>query len=205
MDTPPGASRWPTELRWGWPNRRAVYVGYALFAVSLILLASGIVLTRLEGLIVVKDETVRSIAYWAHVITPLVAAWLFVLHRLAGRRIRWQIFDSGGNVSFRAHADGQPGVSGGGFSQFQTALAVWRNDPNTPIDYRYAGTTSSIGGALNTFDGVNQILFDDLATPSAFDEPVGEQRIVRQRSGQRHAGRDHNAVRHVQVPQLGGL
>jgi hypothetical protein len=73
------------------PNRRAVYVGYALFVVSLILLASGIVLTRLEGVIVVKDETVRSIAYWAHVITPLVAAWLFVLHRLAGRRIRWRV------------------------------------------------------------------------------------------------------------------
>jgi tetratricopeptide (TPR) repeat protein len=73
------------------PNRRAVYVGYGLFFVSLLLLASGIVLTRLEGVIVVKDPTVRSIAYWAHVAAPLVAAWLFVLHRLAGRRIRWKV------------------------------------------------------------------------------------------------------------------
>ena len=95
----------------------------------------------------------------------------FTILQSSGRKIRWQIFDSGGSASFRAHADGQPGVSGGGFSQFQTALAVWRNDPDTPIDYRYGGTTTSIGGALNTFDGVNQILFDDLATPSAFDEP----------------------------------
>ena len=39
------------------PNRRAVYVGYALFGVALALLASGIVLTRLEGVIVVKDES----------------------------------------------------------------------------------------------------------------------------------------------------
>ena len=72
-------------------NRRAVKVGYALFATALILLASGVVLTRLEGVIVVKDPTVRSVAYWAHVITPLLAGWLFVLHRLAGRRIRWEI------------------------------------------------------------------------------------------------------------------
>ena len=73
------------------PNRRAVTVGYALFAVALILLASGVVLTRLEGVIVVKDDTVRAIAYWAHVVTPLVAAWLFVLHRLAGTPIKWRI------------------------------------------------------------------------------------------------------------------
>ena len=73
------------------PNRRAVYVGYALFATALVLLVSGIVLTRLEGVIVVKDETVRSVAFWAHVLSPLVAGWLFVLHRLAGKRIRWEI------------------------------------------------------------------------------------------------------------------
>ena len=73
------------------PNRRAVKVGYALFATSLILLASGIVLTRIEGLIVVKDPTIRSVAYWLHVICPLIAAWLFVAHRLAGRRINWKI------------------------------------------------------------------------------------------------------------------
>jgi hypothetical protein len=38
-------------------NRRAVRVGYALFVTALILLASGIVLTRLEGVFVVKDAT----------------------------------------------------------------------------------------------------------------------------------------------------
>jgi len=73
------------------PNRRAARVGYSLFAVALILLASGLVLTRLEGVIVINDATVRSAAYWAHVLSPLVAAWLFVLHRLAGRRIKWRI------------------------------------------------------------------------------------------------------------------
>jgi len=72
-------------------NRRAVKVGYALFSTALVLVVSGIVLTRLEGLIVVKDPTVRGIAYWAHVISPLAAAWLFVLHRLAGKQIRWHV------------------------------------------------------------------------------------------------------------------
>jgi hypothetical protein len=76
---------------WNRPNRRAVRVGYGLFATAILLLVSGIVLTRLEGIIVVKDPTTRSVAYWVHVITPLVAAWLFVLHRLAGRRIKWKV------------------------------------------------------------------------------------------------------------------
>jgi tetratricopeptide (TPR) repeat protein len=73
------------------PNRRAVRVGYGLFATALILLASGIVLTRLEGVIVVQDPVVRSMAYWAHIISPLLVGWLFILHRLAGPRIKWRM------------------------------------------------------------------------------------------------------------------
>lgn len=75
----------------GRPNRRAVRVGLGLFTTALILLGSGIVLTRLEGVIVVNDPSTRSVAYWAHVISPLLAAWLFILHRLAGQRIKWRI------------------------------------------------------------------------------------------------------------------
>ena len=78
------------------PNRRAVKVGYALFATAVVLLVSGIVLTRIEGLITVNDPAVRGAAYWLHVLAPLAAAWLFVLHRLAGKRIRWRI---GGRVA----------------------------------------------------------------------------------------------------------
>jgi len=73
------------------PNRRAVMVGYALFGTVLLLLFSGIVLTRIEGVIVVKDQTTRAVAYWVHVITPLACAWLFVVHRLAGRKIKWKV------------------------------------------------------------------------------------------------------------------
>ncbi|MEE2776569.1 MAG: multiheme c-type cytochrome [Acidobacteriota bacterium] len=73
------------------PNRRAVVAGFALFGTALVLLASGIVLTRVEGFVVIRNPATRSIAYWAHVLSPLVAGWLFVLHRLAGRRIRWRV------------------------------------------------------------------------------------------------------------------
>ncbi|MCE2559272.1 MAG: tetratricopeptide repeat protein [Acidobacteria bacterium] len=73
------------------PNRRAVKVGYALFGTAVVLLFSGIVLTRIEGVITVNDPAVRGVAYWLHVLAPLVAAWLFVLHRLAGKRINWRI------------------------------------------------------------------------------------------------------------------
>ena len=77
------------------PNRRAVRVGYALFIAGVIVLVSGVLLTRIDifefknlGL---KDPRWRSAAYWAHVITPLACIWLYVLHRLAGPRIHWKV------------------------------------------------------------------------------------------------------------------
>src|SRR5687767_10351411 len=72
------------------PNRRAVRVGYALFAIALVLLVSGIALMRFD-FFSIKDPRVRSPIYWAHVIAPLLAIWLYVLHRLAGPRIKWQV------------------------------------------------------------------------------------------------------------------
>jgi len=72
------------------PNRRAVRAGLGLLAVLIVLLTSGIVLTRIEGILEVRDPTIRSFAYWAHVLSPLAAIWLFVLHRLAGPPLRWR-------------------------------------------------------------------------------------------------------------------
>jgi tetratricopeptide (TPR) repeat protein len=72
------------------PNRRAVRVGYALFIISLILLFTGVALMRVEGF-QIKNPNVRSATYWAHVIAPLLAVWLYVLHRLAGPRIKWRV------------------------------------------------------------------------------------------------------------------
>ncbi|MBX3732095.1 MAG: hypothetical protein KF791_05830 [Verrucomicrobiae bacterium] len=72
------------------PNRRAVRVGYALFIAALVLLFSGVALMRIEGF-ELRDPGLRSVSYWAHVITPLLCVWLYVLHRLAGPRIRWRV------------------------------------------------------------------------------------------------------------------
>jgi tetratricopeptide (TPR) repeat protein len=72
------------------PNRRAVRVGYALFAVSLVLLFSGLALMRVEGF-EIRNPNLRSGTYWAHVITPFACVWLYILHRLAGPRIKWQV------------------------------------------------------------------------------------------------------------------
>ena len=74
---------------WKRPNKRAATVGYALFTISLVLLMSGIALMRVEGF-EIKNPDIRVAMYWAHVITPFLAVWLYVLHRLAGPKIRWK-------------------------------------------------------------------------------------------------------------------
>ncbi|NKI36522.1 hypothetical protein HFP89_15230 [Wenzhouxiangella sp. XN79A] len=73
---------------WKRPNRRAVYAGLGLMAIVLVLLVSGLLLVRFD-FFAINDPLVRNAAYWAHVITPLLAVWAFVLHRLAGPKIRW--------------------------------------------------------------------------------------------------------------------
>ncbi|MEO8351169.1 MAG: tetratricopeptide repeat protein [Chthoniobacteraceae bacterium] len=70
------------------PNRRAVRVGYALFTCAIVLLGSGFALMRI-GDFKIQDPAMRSGFYWAHVLTPLGVVWLYVLHRLAGPRIKW--------------------------------------------------------------------------------------------------------------------
>jgi hypothetical protein len=74
--------------------------------------------------------------------------------------LRWFVFDDGGHVDWKALATGEKGVPGGGYVQFQAALAAWTAEPQTPIDYRYAGLTAS-SSALDQADGVNAIVFND--------------------------------------------
>ena len=71
-------------------NRRAVRIGYALFAIALVVLASGILLTRSFGFDL-KQPFARNLIYWLHFAGPLLAIWLYWLHRLVGPRIKWQV------------------------------------------------------------------------------------------------------------------
>jgi hypothetical protein len=77
-----------------------------------------------------------------------------------GKNLRWFVFDNGGNVSWKALATGQTGLSGGGYAEFQAALQAWNNEPETPVDYRYSGTTASTNG-LDSYDELNTIVFND--------------------------------------------
>jgi tetratricopeptide (TPR) repeat protein len=74
----------------GRTNKKALSAGYALFALSLVLLVSGLVLTRF-GNFQIDSKPVRTVSYWAHVISPLFVIWLYILHRLAGPRIKWKV------------------------------------------------------------------------------------------------------------------
>ena len=72
-------------------NRRAIRVGYALFAVSLIVLGTGLMLVRIGEVFDLKQPATRSIVYWIHVICPVVTIWLYWLHRLVGQKIKWRL------------------------------------------------------------------------------------------------------------------
>ena len=72
-------------------NRRAVKIGYLLFAIGIVVLASGIVLVRIPGLIELKHELSRSAVYWLHIICPAICLWMYWLHRLSGPRIKWRV------------------------------------------------------------------------------------------------------------------
>ena len=74
---------------WKRPNKAAVRYGLALLGCALVILVSGLILVRLD-FFEVREPRVRLIGYWLHVAAPLLAVGLYVKHRLAGPRIRWE-------------------------------------------------------------------------------------------------------------------
>ncbi len=77
-----------------------------------------------------------------------------------GHGARWFQFDTQVPVAFHLHADGQPGLIGGGLPDFQAALRSWRDDPHTPVNYIYLGGTNSTAG-LTASDTRNTVVFED--------------------------------------------
>ncbi|MFN9076606.1 MAG: hypothetical protein ACK5WX_04170 [bacterium] len=89
------------------PNPRAIAAGIATFVAAIVLLVTGIALTRVEigGVVVgVREPAVRETVYWLHVIAPFVVSWLFVLHRLSGRKIKWKVGARWGGVAVAVSA-----------------------------------------------------------------------------------------------------
>lgn len=77
-----------------------------------------------------------------------------------GFNLRWFAFDSEGTVSWSAFRTGQGGVPGGGYAEFQAALAAWNAETHTAVDYRYAGKTKDKSG-LSEYDTLNTIVFNN--------------------------------------------
>ncbi len=72
-------------------NKRAIRIGYALFAIAIVVLLSGVFLTRIGSFEFASGPFRRQLIYWAHVTSPLLAVWLYWLHRLVGPTIKWYV------------------------------------------------------------------------------------------------------------------
>ncbi len=83
---------------WKRPNRAAVRWGLGLLMVGLVVLVSGFVLMRVEiplgrygsVKLEVRDPTIHGLGYWLHVALPFLVIALYLRHRLAGPRVKWE-------------------------------------------------------------------------------------------------------------------
>ncbi|VAW34663.1 hypothetical protein MNBD_GAMMA01-953 [hydrothermal vent metagenome] len=70
-------------------NKRAIKAGYTMFITAILLLLSGLLLTRGIPFIEIKNMQARAITYWVHAILPFIVIWLFIMHRLVGPKLSW--------------------------------------------------------------------------------------------------------------------
>ena len=120
----------------GRPNRTAVALGIATFGAVLVLLISGIVLTRGLFPVEIREPLTRQVVYWIHVIAPVAAIWLFVLHRMVGPKIRWR---SGAVVAVVSVLACLVGVH---------FLMPKQSNKNSSVDFSPALAMTSTGGYL---------------------------------------------------------
>ncbi len=85
---------------------------------------------------------------------------MYTLFEEDGKNMRWFDFDRGTAVGWRMDPDGFPGLGSSGQAEFEAAMAMWNNEPQTPINYQYRGTSGLVAGFQN-FDGQNVLLFGD--------------------------------------------
>ncbi len=73
------------------PNKIAVRLGLLMFGTGILVCLTGLALIQLEGAPQLPTGTVtRTIVYALHILLPLAAVWLYVLHRKAGPDINWR-------------------------------------------------------------------------------------------------------------------
>ncbi|MCZ6684109.1 MAG: multiheme c-type cytochrome, partial [Planctomycetota bacterium] len=73
---------------WGRENRRAIRAGLVLLTATLLLLFSGLIMMfRLKP--TQASSPLNQLIYWAHILTPLLAGGMYVIHRRAGPRVHW--------------------------------------------------------------------------------------------------------------------
>lgn len=75
-------------------NRSAVRLGLVAFIAGILTIISGVLLMRVEyGSIAlsVRGLATRETLWWFHLGAPAIFVWMFLLHRLAGPRIRWRM------------------------------------------------------------------------------------------------------------------
>ena len=73
---------------------------------------------------------------------------------------RWFSFDRGQSVRWVSYGT-QPGYSGGGVSEIQTAMSVWNSVSGARISYSYTGVETDAPGGLSFPNGPNEVLFND--------------------------------------------
>lgn len=73
---------------------------------------------------------------------------------------RWFRFDTGDRLTWKVDKGGQRGVPGGGFAEFEAALAVWTADPGTPVRLVLTTRREPDSGTARK-DEHNMILFED--------------------------------------------
>ena len=88
---------------------------------------------------------------------PSVCRWIPVPS--TGLGFRWTAFDEGGSITFHAHENGDPSLAGNGFTELQSALAMWTDLPQSGADLVYGGT--ALFPVCNPPAGENHVVFDD--------------------------------------------
>lgn len=73
---------------------------------------------------------------------------------------RWAKFAAGQSAGWY-HGGSQPGYTGGGISQLQTAMSVWTGYSQAIIRYSYVGALAVAPRGTTAPNGVNEVLFND--------------------------------------------